>query len=485
MTPDDADANHRAVVLTGLPQFFPQANPLNIIPKATFGGTNAPANVGVDRRAEPLPFLRLQHVCTTCRATSPRWPGTHNLKAGLFMERTIRPATRASCFNGTFSFNSDNQNPRNTNIGFANGLLGAISEYQESNGHPSGQRPLHHVECFAQDNWRLKKNFTLDVGVRFYFMTPTSSQGDRSRPSIRSDWNAAQAPSSTSRRSSTACACALNPLTGETPPAGLHRPARARLRRLHQRHGRDGTPTELAELGSASRPAPRLRVGRDRRRQDRRSAAAAGSSTTATRTTHPPADRAAAAPQYLHGPTTPRSRELLGAAVDATPPSGARFDEFTPPIVYNWSIGVQRARPWNLDRRTSPTSATPARNQLVTSELNGLPYGSTFQPPEPGSRPNNSQPLPDDLLRPYRGFGGISAARVHRLRRLPLDAGGGEPPRSSDGLAFGVCLLPARRNKSLGAIDPFVEDNDARNYTLERHAGRTTCRSTTRTKSPD
>ena len=47
--------------------------------------------------------------------------GSHTMKTGLFVEHTTRPAARTSSFNGNFNFNTDASNPRNTNIGFANG----------------------------------------------------------------------------------------------------------------------------------------------------------------------------------------------------------------------------------------------------------------------------------------------------------------------------------------------------------------------------
>ena len=35
------------------------------------------------------------------------------------------------------------------------------------------------TELYVQDNWRVKQNFTLDAGVRFYYITPTQSEGDQ------------------------------------------------------------------------------------------------------------------------------------------------------------------------------------------------------------------------------------------------------------------------------------------------------------------
>ena len=49
----DLDRNDRRVVLGGLPQFFPSANPQYLVPQISFGGTNALPNtrgVGVADR---------------------------------------------------------------------------------------------------------------------------------------------------------------------------------------------------------------------------------------------------------------------------------------------------------------------------------------------------------------------------------------------------------------------------------------------------
>jgi hypothetical protein len=53
-----ADANDRTRVLPGVPQFFPQANPMNILPQATFNGGNDRAV----RRRTAVAVLRLQHA---------------------------------------------------------------------------------------------------------------------------------------------------------------------------------------------------------------------------------------------------------------------------------------------------------------------------------------------------------------------------------------------------------------------------------------
>ena len=38
------------------------------------------------------------------------------------------------------------------------------------------------TEFYVQDNWRVTRNFTIDAGVRFYYITPTQSDGDNVAP---------------------------------------------------------------------------------------------------------------------------------------------------------------------------------------------------------------------------------------------------------------------------------------------------------------
>ena len=146
--------------------------------------------------------------------------------------------------------------------------------------------------------------------------------------------------------------------------------------------------------------------------------------------------------------------ELLASPLTATPTARAAASiEFKPPIVYNWSLGVQRDLGWNLVGDVAYVG-NAARNQRVDRPINGRPYGYAYQP---------------SSLDPTNVIGGISAAaarrpaaavprlrqhhaaRLRRLRRLPLDAVLGEPPPLADGLSFGVAYTRELVNKTLGA----------------------------------
>jgi hypothetical protein len=159
--------------------------------------------------------------------------------------------------------------------------------------------------------------------------------------------------------------------------------------------------------------------------------------------------------------------ELLSNQLTATPSAARRVEPFTPPVVYNWSLGVQRDVGFNLVADAAYVG-NAGRNQLLTIDLNGRPYGYAYQ--ASSLDPTNvvggqAQPLPDDFLRPYPGFGRIQQREFtgysdYHALQLSVNR-----RRSSDGLSVGAAYTYQISNKSLGTIDPYVEDNRTRNYT--------------------
>jgi outer membrane receptor protein involved in Fe transport len=63
-------------------------------------------------------------------------------------------------------------NPLNTNDGYANALLGYYGTYNEWTAKIVVNDTFRNVEFYAQDNWRITKRLTLDLGLRFYHQTP-------------------------------------------------------------------------------------------------------------------------------------------------------------------------------------------------------------------------------------------------------------------------------------------------------------------------
>jgi hypothetical protein len=63
--------------------------------------------------------------------------------------------------------------PNNTQDGYANAFLGDFTSYTE--GRIVGNYWYTDIEAFIQDNWRVSRRVTLDLGIRFYHQQPTES----------------------------------------------------------------------------------------------------------------------------------------------------------------------------------------------------------------------------------------------------------------------------------------------------------------------
>ena len=458
------EANDRRLVLPGMPQFFPQANTLGIIPQASFNGGgygNNPLQFGVEQRFPFFGFNTLFNVSGNVTKVAR----AHTLKTGIFIEHTTRPAARTSAFNGNFSFNVDGSNPRNTNLGFANALIGSITEYVESDGHPSAHGQFLITEWYAQDSWRVKRNLTLDAGVRFYYMTPTRSEGDQVSAFEPGSWNSGQAPLLYQPVSTPDGRRARNPLTGEILPnvyVGRLVPGSGNFTNGMQVY--DGTPQDTSPF----RVAPRLSFAWDVT-GDGKTAVRGGAGVFYDRYQDDIILDLIELPPLLNTYRTNYTTisELLSNQLTATPNVARRIEPFTAPVVYNWSFGVQRDVGFNLIADAAYVG-NAGRNQLLTIDLNGRPYGYAYQPSSLDSTNvvgGQPQPLPDNFLRPYQGFDRIQQREFtgysdYHALQFALNR-----RRSSDRLSVGASYTYQISNKNLGTIDPFVSDNRARNYT--------------------
>ena len=152
-----------------LGQLFPSANPLGIIPNATFGGVPKDATIAVDGR---FPLYNRYYDYTWLDDFSYT-RGSHNFKAGIYEELYQRiQKVIGPIFNGAFDFQNNKTNPLNTGYAYANAALGTFYSYKESN-IPGFQHLVgNDFEAYIQDNWRVTPRLAFDYGLRMYYIPP-------------------------------------------------------------------------------------------------------------------------------------------------------------------------------------------------------------------------------------------------------------------------------------------------------------------------
>jgi hypothetical protein len=469
----ELDRNDRRVVLGGLGQFFPSANPQYLVPQISFGGTNALPNTRGVGVADRYPF-NAKNIIWNYSANLSKVAGRHNLKAGAFFEHTARPAPRAAVFNGNYNFDGNASNPFDTNLGFANALLGSINSYTESTAKPYAEGRFNQFEMFVQDNWRVLPNFTLDYGVRLYYVGPTYVAGQDVSYWDEGTWTQGSAAllfqpicPNNAATCSGAVRQARNPLTGEI----LNNTYIDKLVPNSGDFYNGMVVTEgTAYDGKGLLPAPRVGFAWDLF-GDGSTSIRGGWGIFYDRYQDDIILSLVEQPPLMDTRTTSFTTipQLQNSQLIQSPRSVFAFAPFKAPTVYNWSIGVQRSLPWNLIADVAYVG-NAGRNQPVTRQINDLPYGTQLLP-QNADPTNGGQPIAANYLRPYRGYGQIQVrdwTGYNDYHSIQVSVN----RRFARGFAFGVAYTGQNR-KNLTLFDPFLDEatNRARNYNSSTNGG--------------
>lgn len=97
----------------------------------------------------------------------------HTLKFGLMFERAEQNNNDQIAFNqnGWFTF-LDTGHPRTTGVALGNAALGLLDGYFEIGPAAYTQMRSNAIEIYAQDNWRVNRRLTLELGARYAYHQP-------------------------------------------------------------------------------------------------------------------------------------------------------------------------------------------------------------------------------------------------------------------------------------------------------------------------
>jgi hypothetical protein len=96
--------------------------------------------------------------------------GNHSLKMGILIMRSRKNQDNWPAVNGTFTFATGHSN--STGNPMADALLGNFSQYTEADTNREGWYRFTQVEPYFQDDWKVSRRLTLNLGLRYQYMQP-------------------------------------------------------------------------------------------------------------------------------------------------------------------------------------------------------------------------------------------------------------------------------------------------------------------------
>ncbi len=388
-----------------LKQFFPEINPLSVIPLASYGGIPGAASVSFDGR---YPLRGADSVFDfTDNITWNR--GSHALKAGFNVERSRNYEGAQANFSGNFSFGRDVNNPFDSNYAYANGLLGNFTSYSESSSRPSNEGRKTNAGWFIQDTWKLTRRLTLDYGMRFTWYNQWWQASGRAAAFSLERYDPKKAPLYFRPIAAQGGRRAVNPLTGEILPAvfigaivpGTGDPVNGSVVATDKNYPR-GFKDQEPIL-----PEPRFGFAFDPQANGK--TAIRGSFGIFHNTVSPGVRAFSQNPPSQFNPTLFYGNldTFLSSSGVLFPSNIAGFSRYAPtPSLYNFTLGVQRDIGFSTVLDLAYVGSL-GRHLDQSRNINTVPYGSHFLP-ENADPSNPSTPLNDNFFRPFPGWGSIT-----------------------------------------------------------------------------
>jgi hypothetical protein len=191
---------------------------MNLPPTFSWGGRigAAPPN---QRYPGWLNINRTQDVAISLTKIA----GRHTLKTGFYNNHSFKAQNVGGTgFQGAVEFDNDSNNALDTQFGYANAAVGVFRRYTQSSKFVEGSMLYNNTEAYIQDNWKVNRRLTLDIGIRFTRQQPQHDQFQQMSNFFPGLWIPGQAPVLyVAGCSNGAVVCsgntknAMNPLTGQ------------------------------------------------------------------------------------------------------------------------------------------------------------------------------------------------------------------------------------------------------------------------------
>ncbi|HEY4088374.1 MAG TPA: carboxypeptidase-like regulatory domain-containing protein [Bryobacteraceae bacterium] len=182
----DNYASEARTLIPGIPSLFPvptaadngindSSNGYNgIMPSFSFGSSlGLPGGSNYSRTPGPNSGTEWNsNPIWTIQDNISKVVGHHAFKAGIYMEENKKFGGNDQNYAGSYSFSPSTSIPAlDTNSGYALALLGQTNSYTQLTGTSSSVTQYWNIEGYIQDNWKVNRRLTLDLGVRFYHET--------------------------------------------------------------------------------------------------------------------------------------------------------------------------------------------------------------------------------------------------------------------------------------------------------------------------
>ncbi|HUS08524.1 MAG TPA: carboxypeptidase regulatory-like domain-containing protein [Bryobacteraceae bacterium] len=377
--------------------------------------------------------------------------GSHSIKAGIYVERTYVEVPFGGNVRGSFNFGRDVNNPFDTGNGFSNALLGQITSYSEAQLRVNSIEQFWNYEWYAQDNWKVSRRLTVDLGMRFYVMPPIYDVNHMAATFDPALFDKNKVPALyqpafdvSGRR------VARDPITGKfaaAPLIGQFVPNTGDPSNGSAVGGENGYPRGLYTRPPVSF-GPRFGLAYD----------LFGDGRTALRTgfglfydvgQNNPFANAVGNPPLSYTPTLYYGNlDTYAQGGGAIGPSNLNilYGEHKLPSTMNFSFGIQRQlRDTVID--VSYVGAL-SRHLYLRRNMNPIAIGARFDQNNFDTT-QSGRPLPDNFYRPYKGYGDLFVQEhsgTSNYNSLQVSAN----KRFSHGLQFGVSYSWA---KALGTAD--------------------------------